>query len=432
VKKALRPLQVDIAEAENSQAALQMIAANGFDVIISDLEMPGMDGISLCRQLKEDVKCHAIPVVITSALDSDKNTNDAFHAGASAYVSKNDGPSRLRQVVEQILSRAAFYRERLVLVVDDSRTTLRIVQKGLEQSGFQVLIAQNGKEAMKTLTYRRPDLIISDIDMPEMNGFELCSAIKSNPEWGHIPFVVMSANADRSHMRRMLQEGAASYICKPFNIDQLVILVERILSDHFQLLLKEKERLDGERLFMISSITSLVQALEARDAYTRGHSEAVAEVVAAMVALTGASKTEIERATIGGRLHDIGKIGVADHILLKPGQLTNEEFAEIKKHPQIGEDIIKPIPSFADILPIIASHHERFDGKGYPRGLKGSQIHFWARITAVADTYHALVSDRPYRKGMPQAKALQIITDASGTQLCPECVDLFFEWIDTQ
>ena len=432
VIKTLRPLQTEVTEAANGRQAIDMISENGYDVVLSSLEMPEFDGIDFCRRLKTDTKTQSIPVVITSGLDSDQKRDQAFHAGAAACVSKNDGPDHLLQVVEQILSQATFHRERLILVVDDSRTTLKIVRQGLKQAGFQVIVAQNGKEALKQLDHQRPDLIISDIDMPEMNGFELCSKMKSNPNWSGIPFVVMSANGDRSHMRRMLQEGAASYICKPFPIEQLVILVEKMLSDHFQLLFKEKERLDLERRFMISSITSLVQALEARDAYTRGHSEAVAEVVAAMAALTGSSAPEIEQVTIGGRLHDIGKIGVPDHILLKPGQLTEEEFAEIKKHPLIGEEIIKPIPSFADILPIISAHHERFDGKGYPNGLKGGQIHLWARMTAVADTYHALISDRPYRKGMPLSKALQIISDVSGSQLCPDCVALFFKWLDTR
>jgi len=191
----------------------------------------------------------------------------------------------------------------------------------------------------------------------------------------------------------------------------------------------ERERLDSERNLMIASITSLITALEARDNYTKGHSEAVGRIVSGMLRIAGGSAKEIETVTIGGRLHDIGKIGVRDDILLKPGRLTEEEFAHIKKHPVIGANIIKSIPSFSDVIPIVLSHHERLDGKGYPQGLKGDNIHLWARMAAVADTYHSLTSDRPYRKGMAQGKALQIIEDVSGTQLCPDCVDLFFKWI---
>ncbi|MDY7031281.1 MAG: HD-GYP domain-containing protein, partial [Thermodesulfobacteriota bacterium] len=180
---------------------------------------------------------------------------------------------------------------------------------------------------------------------------------------------------------------------------------------------------------MLASITSLVSALEARDSYTRGHSEAVARIVSGLVTLTGGSKEEIESAAIGGRLHDIGKIGVKDSILSKPGRLTSEEFAVIRQHPLTGANILKSIPSLMDIIPIVLSHHERLDGKGYPQGLKGDKIPQWSRMTAVADTYHALTSDRPYRNSMPEEKALQIIDDVKGTQLCPDCVDLFFNWL---
>jgi HD-GYP domain-containing protein (c-di-GMP phosphodiesterase class II) len=138
---------------------------------------------------------------------------------------------------------------------------------------------------------------------------------------------------------------------------------------------------------------------------------------------------EVSSISIAARLHDLGKIGVRDDILLKPAPLTDEEFAIIRQHPVIGAKILEPIPSLKEMIPLVLSHHERFDGKGYPEGLKGNEIPFWARMTAVADTYHALTSDRPYRKGMHPSKALQIISDARETQLCPKCVELFLKWM---
>jgi len=130
-----------------------------------------------------------------------------------------------------------------------------------------------------------------------------------------------------------------------------------------------------------------------------------------------------ESLVIAGRLHDIGKIGVPDSVLLKPDRLSREEFAIIKEHPKIGASILGAIPSMRPLLPVILHHHERFDGKGYPDGLKGTEIMLWARMTAVADTYHALTSDRPYRRGMSHEQAMDIIEDVRGTQLCPDCVD---------
>ena len=240
--------------------------------------------------------------------------------------------------------------------VDDSSTVRTLVEKGLKEVGFEVVKAENGRAALEILKNERPDLILSDIDMPEMNGEEFCKAVHSDPLLATIPFVVLSANNDRPIMRRMLQIGADSYLVKPFNIDQLVITVEKLLSDKLLLLYKEKERLETEQRLILASITSLCCALEARDAYTRGHSEAVASIATRIAAGMGMSREETDLVMLGGKLHDLGKIGVVDSVLLKPGKLSDEEFAIIKRHPVIGADILRPVPSLAKILPIVLYH----------------------------------------------------------------------------
>lgn len=431
LKTILAPLKVDVTEANDGRIGLDLASENKFDLIVTDVNMPNMNGVDFCRRLKSDPSTRGIPVVMVSSFDSDADIDKGFQVGAAAYVSKREAKSYLLDITSKILSKSTLHREKTIMVVDDSRTILRIVEDGLSQAGFQVITAENGKKALELITSNRPDLILSDIDMPEMNGFAFCDAVHSDQDMASIPFVVMSSNSDRAHMKRMLLYGAEAYITKPFNIDQLVILVEKLLSDQFLLLLKEKERLDAEQNLMLASITSLVSALEARDSYTRGHSDSVAAIVSGMAALTGANKEEIERITIGGKLHDIGKIGVRDSVLLKPGALTDEEFAQIKQHPLIGARILESIPSLSDIVSVVLYHHERLDGKGYPKGLKSKNIPQSARMTAVADTYNALTSDRPYRKGMKQEKALQIIDEAKGTHLCPDCVVLFLKWIST-
>lgn len=429
MKKILASMNAEIILAQDGQEGLDVALQEKFDIVVSDIDMPKINGIELCRSLKKTSLTRGIPVVMVSTFDSDSDVDKGFQAGASAYLSKYEIKDRLLDTVENVLSKSKFKRNRLVMVVDDSKVVRRIVEKGLAEAGFRVITAENGKKALNLLDTIQPDLILTDIEMPNINGFEFCGTVHTNPELSTVPIVAMSSKTDRGYMKRMLQNGASAYLCKPFNIDELVILVEKMLSDQFHMLLMERERLDSERNLMIASITSLITALEARDNYTRGHSEAVGAIVSGMLSINGGSPKEIETVTIGGRLHDIGKIGVRDEILLKPGRLTEEEFAHIKKHPVIGANIIKSIPSFSDVIPIVLSHHERLDGKGYPQGLKGDNIHLWARMAAVADTYHSLTSDRPYRKGMVQGKALQIIEDVSGTQLCPDCVGLFFKWI---
>ena len=426
----LRTISEDLDLAENGKAGLDIAMKRSYDMVITDVDMPIMDGFDFCRALKSNPRTCNIPVVILSSHDNDSDIENGFEVGASGYISKTNAQQHLPLLLEKLIEKASLLKKRLILVVDDSQIITSIVRKGLENEGFDVIVAHNGKQALEMISAHRPDLVLSDLNMPVMDGLTLCRTLRQHPDFSGIPFICMSAESDRYRMRQMLQCGASTYIIKPFNIDQLIIMLEKLLSDHFQLILKERERLETERQAMLAGISSLVQALEARDQYTRGHSEAVSDITLELAKMTGASKDELEDIAIGARLHDIGKIGVRDDILLKPGKLSEVEFAMIKRHPLIGARILAPIQSLEKTIPIVLSHHERFDGKGYPEGLKGGKIPFWARLTAVADTYHALISNRPYRKSLPKHKAYQIISDARETQLCPESVDLFLKWAE--
>ncbi|MBA4393355.1 MAG: two-component system response regulator [Desulfobacca sp.] len=425
--KQLEKYGANVSQAEDGEQGLKAALLGSFDLIITDVEMPKLNGFGLCERLKDNPKTRGIPVIILSSLETDKDIEEGFKAGAAAYVSKSEAKTQLNETIERVLEKSRFHHSRLILIVDDSLKIRQLLAQGLEAAGFQIMMAENGKEALKRLQDFRPDLILSDIEMPEMNGIDFCKKVHADPALAGIPFVIMSSYSHRAIMRRLLQWGAASYLVKPFNLEQVVITIEKLLSDHFLILLKERERLDSERKMLLDSITSLVVALEARDTYTRGHSEAVARLVAEMASHMNANQEEIESLGIAGRLHDLGKIGVPDSILLKPGRLTEEEFAVIREHPVIGASILGSIPSIKPLLPVILHHHERFDGKGYPQGLRGDQIPHWARMTAVVDTYHALISDRPYRQGMNQDRALSIIQEVRGTQLCPDCVDVFLK-----
>lgn len=432
IVKHLACLDVDIYTAADGREGLDMVRSRPVDLVVTDVDMPRMNGITLCERLKSDNDTNAIPIIIQSTFDTESDIEKGFTAGASAYVPKKDLQGSLVETAKSLLLKASINRTRRVMVVDDSETICRIVKKGLLKKGFQVTTASNGRMALEMMNGTPPHLILSDIDMPEMDGHAFCRAVNRDPGLSAIPFVVMSARREMSQVRRMLSLGAETYLFKPFNIDELVMLIEKLLSDHYRLLLKEKERLTLEQELTLSSISSLVTALEARDAYTRGHSAAVAGIVSDMGKIMGMDRETVHRLKICGELHDIGKIGVKDSILLKPGRLSDEEFESIKRHPVIGATILKPIQSFDDIIKVVRHHHERFDGKGYPEGLKGEAIPFRARMVAVADTYNALTSDRPYRKGMETGKALNIIREASGTQHCPQCTDLFFRWIGRQ
>ncbi len=427
LKHLLKAVDAVITEAANGKSGLKKAQAEEFDLIISDVDMPVMNGLDMCRALKDDMKTRSIPVILLSSMEKEVDVDKGFEVGASAYLGKSTAEKYLMQTIDDVLHRSVFNRDRTILVVDDSKTILKLVESGLSKSGFQVVSALNGKIALDLLKNMKPDLIISDLDMPVMDGFEFRNRIIEKQKLAKIPFIVMSANSDRASMRNMVEKGAAAYLVKPFNLEQLVILTEKLLSNQFQLLLKDRQRLVSERKAMLGSITALAHALEARDPYTRGHSENVSRFVEYIAEVMIDSKEEIQALRIGAGLHDIGKIGIPDSLLLKNGQLTKTEKKIFEQHPVIGSNILQPIPSLKQIIPIVLYHHERFDGLGYPGKLKGKEIPIWARITAVADTYDALTTDRPYRKGFPKEVALQIIREIRGTQLCPECVDALLE-----
>lgn len=427
--KELQALGAVVTQAEDGRHGLDLALIESFDLIVSDIEMPHMNGFTLCEKIKQNPNTKGIPVILLSSIETDQYIDKGFHVGADSYVPKSEAKDELQDTVRKVLKKSKFHKDHLILIVDDSNTIRTIVKDAFEKAGFNVITAKDGRKALYKLKSHTPDLILSDIDMPEMDGITLCKKVHNDPDLSTIPFVIMSSNNDRSIMRRMLNLGASAYLVKPFNLEQVVITVDKLLSDHYLLLLKEKERLDTERQMMLASITSLITALEARDHYTHGHSEAVSMLVTEMAAKMNFSIDDIETLGIAGKLHDLGKIGVPDSILLKPGKLSKKEFELIKQHPVVGVNILGVIPSLKQAIPAIRHHHERFDGKGYPDGIKGEKIPIWARMMAVADTYHALISDRPYRDGMNQYKALGIMQKVRGTQLCPECVDIFISMI---
>lgn len=429
IKGYLQGLDCKFTEASDGIMAYELANKVHFDLIITDVEMPGKNGFELCQDLKKHPATRGIPILIISSFDAEQDIHTGFQAGATAYLSKDEVQDQLVPKVESILSKSFFNVSKQILIVDDSALIRRLLKNELSKEGYQIATAENGEDALVKIRAAKPDLILSDIDMPVMNGFRFCEAVHNDPALKTIPFIVMSTNSDRGHMQRMLQQGAQAYLVKPFNTDQLIILIDKLLSHQFVMLLKERERLDSERHMMLASITSLVNALEARDPYTRGHSTAVARIASGMAGLTGATPDECQTVLIGGQLHDIGKIGIRDDVLLKPDRLTQAEYELIKQHPVIGTDILAPIESLRDIIPMVRFHHERFDGKGYPTGLGGQDIPLWARITSVADTFHALTSNRTYRRGVRHDNALKVIREITGRQLCPDCVALFLDWI---
>ncbi|CCO24653.1 response regulator [Maridesulfovibrio hydrothermalis] len=423
----LRKHSIDVTEAMDGIQGLNFTRKNHYDLVITDVTMPGIDGYQLCTEIKNNPQTQSTPVIILSSNEKHEHIERGFEVGAAAYITKNKAYKDLFPYIKEVLDRSKLLRDRLVLVVDDSKYIVKVVASGLIAAGFKVITASDGETAYGIAKETTPDLILSDINMPKMDGIKFCEKVQNNPQLSHIPFVIMSSGGDRRTMRELLHKGASAFLVKPFNIDQLVITAEKLLSDHFQIILQQREIFKKERTLLMGSITSLIQALEARDSYTKGHSDTVAKLSVKIAEKLTMPSNDVERIEFAARLHDLGKIGIRDDVLLKNGPLTDEEFSVIKQHPVHGAEILGPIPSMEDIIPAVLHHHEKMNGRGYPHGLTGYEIPLWAKIISVADVYDALTANRPYKKAFTHQTAMEFIDDKKTEELCPDCVKAFQE-----
>jgi len=305
-----------------------------------------------------------------------------------------------------------------ILLVEDDKKVCQVIRLQLEQEGYDVEVAENGEEALKKVSPFSPDVIITDVLMPVLNGIELCRKIKETPETRFIPVIVMTNILDREKRIEALEVGADEFLNKP--IDSVEMLTRLRALIRLTKLINELE--DTKNI-----IRMLTHAIEAKDGYTEKHAERVVGYSLELAKKSGLPQHLWNTIEMGALLHDVGKIGIPESVLLKPDKLNSKEYKVIKEHPAIGVEICRPLKFLKEVLKIIHHHHERYDGKGYPDKLKGELIPLEARIISIADAYDAMTSDRPYRKGMPKEKALQFLKKGRGTQWDSQLVDHFIE-----
>ena len=327
-----------------------------------------------------------------------------------------------------------------ILVVDDDATNLRMANQILASEQMRVSCAKSGEQALEFLKGNRPDLLLLDIHMGGIDGFETLSRIRADERTSGIPVIMLTADDDEATETRALQSGAMDFIKKPFVPDVLILRVThtvqltRLQGD----LTREVERKTAEIVeqrrrierMVMQIVQTLSGAIDAKDSYTNGHSLRVAEYSRKIARRAGYTDEKLDRIYMMALLHDIGKIGIPDTIINKPGKLSSEEFAIIKRHPAIGAKILENITEFPDIAVGAHYHHERYDGKGYPEGLQGEQIPEAARIIAVADCYDALTSRRSYRDVLPQKVVRDKIEKDRGLQFDPRFADIMLAMID--
>jgi cyclic di-GMP phosphodiesterase len=286
----------------------------------------------------------------------------------------------------------------------------------------EVRLAPDGATALAVIETDPPDLVLLDVRMPRMDGYEVCRRIKSMPRGRLLPVVMITGLSHTAHRVAALEAGADDFMSKPVDGSELIARVRSALR------LKELyNTLDSAE----HVIFSLATAVEAKDSFTERHTQRVGESARLLGQRLGLPESTLDVLYRGGIIHDIGKIGVSDSILHKPGPLDPIEVPQMQAHVEIGESIVRPLHSTTGLLPIIRHHHERFDGLGYPDRLRAREIPRAARIVSVCDAFDALVNDRPYRTRRSTTEALAVLRAGAGTQWDPETVDLLASELPT-
>ena len=305
---------------------------------------------------------------------------------------------------------------RLVLVVEDDLSIGRLLQGLLEREGYRTIRVDNGEAGLAAIDRDRPDLVLLDVGLPRMDGFEVVRRIRADGRWQSLPVILLTARTRTEDLVTGLDAGADDFLTKPFQHPELLARIRSALRLRQALVRMEQAN---------SAVAALANAVEAKDTVTERHCQRLANMAARLGSRAGLSGAELEVIAYGALLHDVGKIGIPEAILTKPGALDEHEWKLMREHPIIGERICAPLGATMAFLPIVRHHHERWDGRGYPDGLRAGGIPFGARIVGLVDAFDAMTHDRPYRIGRGVAGALEEVQREAGRQFDPDLAPLF-------
>ena len=443
----LKQTKVRVDTAGSGKKAISMAGEKSYDIIFIDHMMPDMDGIETLRRIRED-KGPGEPVCIALTANAVSGAREMYlDAGFTDYISKPVDGKRLEDMIRKYLPAdkvhlpedcgsgvltCAADRTGRILVVDDDEV-IQAAAKEILGKDFNVIECSDGAGAVGTARRENPDLILLDINLGEMNGFEVLAKLKDDNVLSSIPVMFITADSDREKEALGFRNGAIDFVRKPFVPEVLIQRSKRIIAlDRYQKGLQGEVRRQtnrAERLTM-EMMVALSHTVDAKDHYTNGHSERVAAYAAEIGRRMGKSPDEQRNIYAIGLLHDIGKIGIPEEIINKTERLTDEEFARIKEHTLIGCEILKDIVDMPELTYGARSHHERYDGKGYPDGLSRDAIPEVARIICLADCYDAMTSTRTYSKPKPQEKVRSEIERCAGSQFDPDIAAVMLDMID--
>jgi len=317
----------------------------------------------------------------------------------------------------------------IVLIVDDE-PIIRAALDAMLGDSYQLYFAENGVQGLAMAIQTQPDLLLLDVMMPLMDGFEVCRQIRISPLLAEMPIIMITALDDRDSRLKGLRAGVDDFLAKPFNSLELLARIQTITRlNRYRHLVEQRNQLEKLHQDLLISYHKTIEgwtnALDLRDKETEGHTQRVTQKSLDFARAVGVSEDQLEYVRMGALLHDVGKLGVPDAILLKPGKLSEEEWVIMRKHPLYAYEWLQPIEYLRPALDIPHYHHEKWDGSGYPCGLKGEAIPLLARLFAIVDVWDALCSDRPYRAAMPEPIVLSYIQTEAGKHFDPALVQIF-------
>lgn len=422
--------------ARSGEEAIRCLQDIHADLLLLDVEMPDMSGLEMLQKIRQFPDLKDIRVSFLTASGSSEDMSEAVRLGAKGFIKKPCRPEELIAAVN-----AAFEeQESLLMLVIDDEPMNQMMLKRIFDKDYHVVSKASGEEGLAFLETNLPDMILLDLNMPGIGGEETFQRISRMENVNRVPVVVLTADDDRDVERRLFRAGVMDFVRKPFDPEIVRERVNRITElRRLQTLLQaEVDRKTKDLRTALKSLQtlseqivfSLAGAIDAKDAYTNGHSNRVAEYSRGLAARMGKSSQEVNDVYFAAMLHDVGKIGIPDEIINKPGRLTDEEFEVIKSHTTKGAKILETISEMPNLSVGAHWHHERIDGRGYPDGLAGADIPETARIICVADCYDAMSSNRSYRKALPQDVVRSEIEKGKGTQFDPDIADRMLQMID--
>jgi putative two-component system response regulator len=309
-----------------------------------------------------------------------------------------------------------------VLAVDDDRTNLTVIEKMLVSQGFKVESVMSGKEALESVRKKLPDVILLDVMMPEMDGFEVCRRLKGSESTRLVPIIIVTALREKEDRIKGFEAGCDDFISKPIDRIELIARVRA---------LGKVKRLNDDLDHAEAVVLSLARAVEAKDETTSDHCDRLIRLTNEFGKFLGLDEKAIRTLMRASILHDVGKIGIPDSILMKPGKLTEKEWDVMHTHPVVGEEICHPLRSLKDVCPVIRHHHEKYNGTGYPDGLVGDSIPYLARVFQIVDAFDAMMRERPYKRPFTLEETIATIRDETKKGMWdPAVVEKFLEFIE--